>query len=236
MPRHVVLNNIDHKDLRIITAHGERYGDGVMAAVTFPAEFRNVQAHYPIVFQKTHDGTSFQPLALFGFREGENLFLRNGGWDATYVPLAIERQPFLIGFDGDEPIVHLDLDSPRVSSHEGEPVFLPYGGMSEYLDRVSSMLLTIHEGVQSTPAFVSALLSHGLLEPFALDIERTDGSQQRLAGFYAIHEERLQKLEGPALEQLNRDGHLLAVYMAVASMSRLRDLIDRAEARPRMHA
>ncbi len=236
MPRHLPLNNVDHKDLRIITQHDVRYGDGVMAAVTFPSEFRNVQAHYPIVFQKTHDGTSFQPLALFGLREGENLFLRNGVWDAAYVPLAIERQPFLIGFDGEEPMIHVDLDSPRISRREGEAVFLPYGGMTEYLERVNSMLLAIHEGVQATPAFVQALLQHQLLEPFALDIERADGSQQRLAGFYTIHEERLQKLDGQALERLHRAGHLFSIYMVVASMSRLRDLVDRAAHHERLHA
>jgi hypothetical protein len=228
MPRHAVLNNVDHKDLRIITAHGERFGDNVMAAVTFPAEFRSVQSHYPIVFQKSHDGTSFQPLALFGLREGENLFLHGGGWDAAYVPLAIARQPFLIGFDGAEPVVHVDLDSPRVSRTEGEAVFLPYGGISDYLEQVNSMLLALHEGLQATPGFIAALMAHDLLEPFSFDIEGADGSQRRLAGFYTLHEERLGKLGGDALATLNQAGHLFAIYMAIASTSRLRDLADRA--------
>ncbi|MED5621104.1 SapC family protein [Ideonella sp. BN130291] len=227
MPRHAVLNNVDHKDLRVIRAHGERFGDDVMAAVTFPAEFRSVQSHYPIVFQKSQDGTTFQPLALFGLREGENLFLRGGGWDAAYVPLAIERQPFLVGFDGAEPVVHVDLDSPRVSRSEGEPVFLPFGGISDYLEQVNSMLLALHQGLQSTPAFVAALLAHDLLEPFSFDIERPDGTQ-RLAGFYTVHEERLQKLDGTALAQLHQAGHLLPIYMVLASTSHLRDLADRA--------
>jgi hypothetical protein len=233
MSRHVLLNNNDHKDLRIITAHGRQYGDEVMAALTFPAEFRNVQSHYPIVFQKTADGTGFVPLALFGLREGENLFLRDGRWDAPYIPLAIERQPFLVGFDGAEPMVHVDLDSPRVSTTQGEPVFLPFGGMSEYLERISSVLLTLHEGVQSTPAFIAALLEHRLLEPFALDLTLPDGSQHRWGGFYTIHEERLARLDGAALERLQRAGHLLPIHMVLASMGRLRDLADRAEQRRR---
>ena len=74
MTRHAHLNNVEHKDLRIITARGAQYGDDMMYALTFPAEFRNVQAHYPIVFGKAPDGT-FTPLALFGFREKQNLFL-----------------------------------------------------------------------------------------------------------------------------------------------------------------
>jgi hypothetical protein len=176
MARNVLLNNVDHKDLRIITARGAEYGDDVMYGVIVPSEFRNVQAHFPIVFQKSHDGTTFQPVALFGFREGQNLFLRNGRWDAHYLPLALERQPFLIGIDGEELMVHLDMDHPRVSTTQGEPVFLAYGGMTEFLERINSVLLTIHQGLQSTPAFMAALLEHDLLEPFALDIEQADGS------------------------------------------------------------
>jgi hypothetical protein len=232
MPRHVLLNNVDHRDLRIITARGAPYGDDVMAALTFPAEFRSVQSHYPIVFQKTADGTSFLPLALFGLREGENLFLEDGRWDAAYLPLSVERQPFLVGFDrGGEPMVHLDLDSPRVSRTEGEPVFLPFGGSSEYLERISSVLLALHDGLQHTPAFVAALLEHGLLEPFALDIEDDSGAQHRWAGFYTIQEERLQKLSAAALEQLQRAGFLLPIYMVVASTGRLRELVDRQRRR-----
>ena len=49
----MLLNNVDHKDLRVITTRGAEYGDDVMFALTFPAEFRNIQAHYPIVFRKT---------------------------------------------------------------------------------------------------------------------------------------------------------------------------------------
>ena len=64
----VLLNNIDHKDLRVITTCGAAYGDDVRFALTFPAEFRNVQAHYPIVFHKTADG-KFQSIALFGFQD-----------------------------------------------------------------------------------------------------------------------------------------------------------------------
>jgi hypothetical protein len=230
-PRHVLLNSVEHGDLRVVTRRGARYGDAVMAAVTFAAEFRNVQACYPIVFQKQATGTGFQALALFGWQEGENLFLDGERWDATYVPLSIERQPFLVGFDGSEPVIHLDAGSPRLSTTEGEPVFLPHGGSTEYLERVNSMLRALHEGLQAMPAFVDALLAHQLLEPFSLDIEGADGSLRRWAGFYTIHEERLQGLDGRALESLQRAGHLEPIYMVLASMSRLRDLVDRSQRR-----
>ena len=102
MTRSVLLDNVTHRDLRIVTARGAAWGDDVMSAVVVPSEFRNLQAHYPVVFQKTADAAGFQPVAVFGFEPGQNLFLGPEGWDAPYVPMAIERQPFLIGRDGDE--------------------------------------------------------------------------------------------------------------------------------------
>jgi len=226
MAQHALLNNIEHRDLRIDTARDAALGDDVMFAITFPAEFRNVQAYYPIVFRKTAEG-AFQPVALFGFQEGRNLFLQDGRWDAAYLPLAIERQPFLIGRDGEELMVHIDLDHPRARTGQGEVLFREQGGTTEFLDRITSVLLALHDGLQATPAFVDALLRHELLESFALDAELADGTVNRLVGFYTINEERLRGLDGAALQQLHRDGHLEPVYMAMASVSRFRDLIDR---------
>ncbi len=227
MTRPVLLNNVDHKDLRVITRRGAEFGDQVMCALTFPAEFASIQAHYPIVFSKLADGSGFQPLALFGFREGQNLFLQGEHWDATYLPLTVERQPFLIGASGDELNVHVDLDSPRLSHSEGQPVFLLHGGTSEYLERVSGMLLAVHHGIQQTSAFIDALLAHALLESFVLDVSLAEGAQSRLAGFYTINEEKLAALAGDALGSLSRAGHLRAIYMAVASLANFRILIER---------
>ena len=233
MPNIVLLNNVDHKDLRVITRRGAQFGDRQMAAVTFPAEFRDVQACYPIVFRKTTDGLGFEPLALFGFQEQENLFLVNDGgerWDAPYVPMMVERQPFLIGINGSELMVHIDIDSPRASRTEGEPVFQPHGGNSEFLERASAMLLAIHQGLQATPAFLSALLQHELLESFVLDVELNDGSQNRLAGFYTINEDKLSALGADAVAALHQAGHLHSIYMVLASLSNFRMLIDRKNA------
>ncbi|WP_149196560.1 SapC family protein [Luteimonas suaedae] len=230
MTRHVPLNVVDHRNLRVDPARGDALGDAVMFAPTFPAEFRNVQAHYPIVFHRQRDG-GLQPLALFGLQRGHNLFLDGDHWDAAYLPLAMERQPFLIGSADDEPTVHIDLDSPRVGTTTGEPLFLEHGGNAPLLERVRSVLKTLHAGLQATPAFCTALERHDLLEPFVLDAQLHDGTTHRLSGFHVIHEERLRALPEDVVAGLHRGGHLEAAYMAIASMSRFRDLIDRSNRR-----
>ena len=230
MSQHVLLNNVEHRTLRVHAGHGAALGDAVMRALTFPAEFRDVQAHYPIVFARDGEGR-FVPLALFGLQEGDNLFLDGARWDATYVPLAIRRQPFLVGVSGEERLLHVDLEHPRVTTDGGEALFHDHGVATEYLERVKSVLLALHDGVMAAPAFIDALLQHGLLESFVLDVKLDDGSHNRLAGFHTIDEARLQALPGTALEQLAREGHLLPVYMVLASMSRFRDLIERTNRR-----
>lgn len=228
MPRHVPLDASTHHDLRIITTRGLAFGDGAMLAVTFPAEFRSVQAHYPIVFQKDAEGRFF-PVALLGLREGENLFLQGTHWDAPYVPMSLERQPFLIGRDAGGLSVHIDLDSPRVSTTAGEPLFEAHGGTTAFLERMTSLLGTLHAGMDAVPAFVDALLRHDLLESFVLDVAAPEGGTHRLAGFYTVHEERLASLAPEALVELHAAGHLAPIYMAVASLSQFRALIARTQ-------
>jgi hypothetical protein len=230
MPNPVLLNSIEHADLRIVTNRGAEWGDQVMWASTFPAEFRDIQACYPIVFRATGDGLGFEPVALFGFAHGENLFLKGDRWDAPYVPMMVARQPFLIGISGNELMVNVDLDHPRVSRHAGEAVFKPHGGHTPFLENVNSLLFAIHEGMQALPDFLSALQQFELLESFTLDVELNDGSQHRLIGFHTINEERLQALDGAAIAALHAAGHLHSIYMVIASLSNLRMLIDRKNA------
>jgi hypothetical protein len=226
----VLLDNNTHRDLRIVTTRGAAWGDDQMSTPVFLSEFRSVQAHYPIVFQPTDDGGMY-PVALLGLRSGENLFLDARGWDAPYIPLALERGPFMIGRANGELVIHVDLDSPRIGRGEGEAVFLPHGATSEYLERMNSVLLAIHEGVEAQVAFMAALQRHELLESFVLDVEAADGSQNRLAGFHTINEERLAGLDPRAIGELHAQGHLAPIYMTLASIAHLRDLIDRHDKR-----
>jgi len=229
--QHALLNNTEHRDLRVITTYGAAYGDDIMCTPTFPAEFRSLQAHYPIVFAKMQEGSpqgAFTPLALFGFREKQNLFLQGERWDANYVPLMVQRIPFLIGTSSSGKVIHIDMDNPRVGRTQGEPLFDEQGVSTAYLERVGSTLAAIDEGLAATPAFIAALEEHKLLESFALDIVFQDGAKQRFSGFFSVQEERLNQLGAEALGKLQQAGYLLPIYMVIASLSNFRLLMNRA--------
>jgi len=239
MTNHVLLNNVDHKDLKVVAARSAKYGDSIQFSATFFWEFRSIQADYPVFFRKDAESGAFTSVAVFGFEDNENLFLSETGWRANYIPLTVQRQPFLIGFQqsapsggaGKEPVIHIDIDSPRVSDSEGEALFLAHGGISPYLEQINSVLNTINEGYGVHQLFMQELVEHGLLESVALDIKLKDGSQNRLMGFYSINEDALAELEGNVVASLHEKGFLLPIYMAMASLSNIRTLIDKKNAR-----
>ncbi|MEP0356420.1 SapC family protein [Paraglaciecola sp.] len=234
MTNTVLLNSIEHKDLKVVTSFGDQYGDNVWYTPTFPLEFRSIQAHYPIFFQKDPNTGGFYPVAMTGFQDNENLFLKGDTWNAGYVPLMIKRQPFFIGKQDkieegkttEHRVIHIDLDSPRVSSNEGQQLFAEFGANSPFLVEMADMLETIHHGMEANQAFIQHLLKFDLIESFTLDIELNDGSNHNMIGFYTIQEDNLRNLDREALAELHQAGYLEAAYMMVASQSNLRNLID----------
>ena len=233
-----LLNNVEHQDVRIITDRSARYGDDVMLALTFPFEFRNVQAHYPILFQ-SDAGDGYYPVALFGFERGENLFLDEAGWHAGYVPAMIQREPFLIGFQDSAQagapertrVLSLDMDHPRVNKEVGEALFQPLGGRTPFLENAANLLETIYLGIEHNKAFVGALQEHELLEALTFEIALKDGSRNQLIGFHCLVEEKVQALSGATLGEFNEKGYLLPMFMALASLANIQHLVERKNQR-----
>ena len=240
MAKHLLLNNITHKDLKIITRHSAAFGDNVGSTLTFPTEFADVHREYPIIFQKNPDTGKFQSVVLLGLKSDENLFLDElGGWKANYIPAVIERGPFLIGFQdqsrdgGSErtPVIHVDMEHPRISETEGEAVFLDHGGLSPYLEKISKILNRIYDGMQIGDAMFAAFAELDLIEPVNLEIELNDREVYRLRGNYTIHQEKLANLSGADLERLNRSGFLRCAFLAVESLGNIQRLVQLKTAR-----
>lgn len=235
MPNHVLLDNVTHKDLRINTVFGKGRGFDVNVTRVFPSEFARLQREYPLFLFKNAESGDFDAIALLGFEKGQNLYLNDGSWDATEIPLTIQRQPFLIGFrervvDGmpqQDAVVHVDLDHPSVSWTAGERVFLPQGGESPCLERVNDILARIHQGNAASRVLSQVLVGLELVESIAVDVEFDDGTKQSLAGLYTINEDRLRGLGGNALEALHARGHLQDVFMLLASLLSMKGLIAR---------
>lgn len=232
MSDHAILTADDHRDLRIRTERSPEMGDAVMTCITVPSEFRRVQTHYPILFQLDADRDSFTALAMFGFEPGENLFLTDAGWDARYRPLAIDSQPFLVGRGaGDVRQVHIDMASPRIGAGEGTRVFDDTGRPTPYLERIADQLRALDTDYVASADFFAALRRYELLEPLTMDVTLDDGSKNRLVGYHVIDEDRLVALDGVAVADLHASGHMMPIFMALASLGNIGDLVARKNRR-----
>ncbi len=229
----VVLSNEEHKDLKIDVRHCAKYGDNVNRTLAFSTEFGELHKEYPILFHKDPQTSAFQAHAILGFDRDENLFLGDDGWLGNYVPAILARGPFLIGFqnreiDGkmhQEPIIHIDMDNPRVGADDGQAVFLPFGGDTPYLERIMRTLQLIHQGAILDKILFASLESMDLLEPVSIQVTLSNIQQVNFPGYYTINAEKLAQLDGESLEKLNKQGVLSLAFFALSSLGNFHQLI-----------
>ncbi len=250
MPQHVLVNHQDHAAVKVLDCHSPELSESSNFTMVFPTEFRDVQSQYPIFFQKNSDTGQLYPVALLGFEPGENMYLDNSGWNASYIPLMERKQPFFIGFtnsgsdtsendnghpNGSSMVVTMDPDSPRVNHANGKELFHADGSPTEFFNEKISVLEQVHYGYEHSEKFVAAMIENDLIEQFVLDIQLNDGSVKQLLGFYTVKEEAVQNLSAEVLGKLSESGFLMPLFMVLASHSALSGLINKKvalEAKP----
>ena len=230
----VALDSQTHRNVRITRQPGRDWAEFNVVSV-IPREFPRLLAHYPIFFIKNTESGRFEPAALLGFGSKENLFFVNGRWDAAYVPLQIQRQPFsLIPRRGDSTAggqpgldVAIDLDSSNIQAQEGERVFHDNGEPSKFLQDISSMLSTLVSGSREAYAFTGRLAELNLIEPVRIDVEFVDGSEAKMEGLYWIAAAALKALPAAQLAELRDREYLQWLYFQMASVAHVSGVVAR---------
>ncbi|KXI30730.1 SapC family protein [Paraglaciecola hydrolytica] len=236
MTKHVLLNNIHHQNIRVITQFADSYGDDVASVMVYPTEFLELQKEYPILFRQDPANGNFFATTLLGLQQNENLFLdptTESGWAARYIPANIARGPFLIGFQRQQndneqqtAVIHIDVDHPRVNEEQGQALFLEQGGNSPYLEYISKVLNIAHQGMTVNDLMFTAFKQFELIEPVKIEIDLDNGQKHRLTGNFTINESKLQALTADQLMQLNKAGFLQLAFAVVFSMTNIRKLIE----------
>ena len=234
MGQHVLLNNVDHHDLRLVTRHGLALGDSVNQVLVFPTEFQDIQRHYPIFFRRT-DAGGLKSIALLGFDRDENLFLDGDRWDAGYVPAMHRIDPFLIGqpktLPGQdlppdaEAMILVDPDHVRISRSEGEPLFLVQGGNSPALGHITQVLRQVYAGQTVSDRMFAAFHETGLLAPVEIEVKLDDRQSFMLKDMLTISRSALSGLDGTTLQALNQAGFLAMAFHVLSSMGNLSRMI-----------
>ena len=89
MTRHVMLNNITHKDLRVITRYGAEFGDNVGTVLISRRSTPTCNASTRFFPQGPGDG-EFQSIALLGFARTKTCFSKTA---AGTQPIFQDRGP-----------------------------------------------------------------------------------------------------------------------------------------------
>lgn len=229
-----LLNSVKHKSLRVKDVLAGSVLNLRNTSVILQ-EFQQLVVNYPILFTKNPGTGAFSCVAVFGFDEGENLFIRDGEWEALYIPLNIIRHPFAVGVQskaGGEPgeseqLVFIDETDPRVQEREGEVLFNERGFPTPYLEKMTSVLKSLSDGVADTRQFIDKLLSLNLIAATTLKIEFINQEQRHIQGFYSIDETRLNSLSAEAVAELHQLGYLQPIYTMLASFGHIYSLIDK---------
>jgi hypothetical protein len=230
------LNSQAHRALRIDAAGALLDHAKINIVSVIPREFARLVAQYPIFFSKSSENGRFEPAALLGFKKGENLFLTGSAWDAPYIPLQIQRQPFALlprnaageGANAQPSLdIALDLDSPHIQTQRGERLFQDDGQPSMFLRNMSSILSSLVKGSSEAYAFTGRLAELNLLESVRVDIEFVDASDTHLQGLYWIAAAALKQLPAAQLAELRDRDYLEWIYFQMASIAHVSTLVAR---------
>lgn len=235
-----ILNPQTHEELKLDINVGTEFDDVRPMVDVVAEELPQLVLDCPVFITKHPETGQFELKAILGFSEKENLFIQDGKWVGSYIPMDIRRLPFQACFVSKEEGAEFDFDdvtssdhlklglnveSNRLSTEQGEPLFDKEGEPSEYVKTVSGILSNMLSGMQKTRAFLAELAKHDLISPTKLDV--TFGEQKMsFDGLYSIVPEKLSKLESGVLVDFHRKGYLQVCHAIIHSQGHIGKLIQ----------
>jgi len=214
MTQIVLLSKEAHRSLKVDGRASAAYGDDRHFVQVTVNEFPLLVVHYPLFFSKNANTGELYCGVMLGFKEGENLFLREWEEREFYRPLILQRGPFY----AQGPELAIDLDHPRVGAESGKPLFTDYGQPTRYLQSIIWAFQDLKPGIETSKFFVTRLLELNLIEPVDVDVEFEDGSTHKCLGLYSVNQETLSRLPDEVVVELFRRGYLRLIHLMIASL------------------
>ncbi|MEI8266631.1 MAG: SapC family protein [Betaproteobacteria bacterium] len=195
-------------------------------------EFGDACVEYPIVFVNAGNdpqgNRQIAPVAVFGLREKENLYLEpDGNWRASYLPALLQAYPFGIArVDDTRVVVVIDEAWSGWSQSEGTALFNDDGQPSEHLTAVRDQLEKIEAEVQRTRLFGDVLVKADLLTEMRFDATLSDGKTLTVDGFLAVDEKKFAALSDEKVLELHKSGALGLIHAHQISLRHMRRLVQ----------
>ena len=186
------------------------------------AEFVPAALSYPVVFL----GEGKVPLAVMGLREGENLFVNSDGdfrVDA-YIPSFVRRYPFVFAAEtaGERLVLCIDRAAPFVAENAEVP-FFENGQPSSYTQTAMQFCNDFETERRRTEQFISMLTELDLFETREatfqpMNMDGTPAAPVKLADYFAISLDKLNKLPNEKFLELRDNGALGQIFAHLFSL------------------
>ena len=231
----IALDTVLHRDLRL---KNELNAIPRLAPFTSfmvsVSEFADAALSFPILFVRAAPDAlgkdTVAPVAVFGMKPGENLFVTaDNKWDATYVPAMVRAYPFTMArIEGsDRWAMVFDNSWEGMSRTEGLPLFNEAGEATELLNGIHKFVQDLETDLERTRQACAALLEMKLLKPMRFDATLVTGESLSVDGFMTVDEEVLGKLPDAQIAQMHRNGLLGLLQIHTLSLNNMRRLLDR---------
>jgi len=231
----VALDTVLHRDMRL---KNELNAIPRLAPFTSfvisVSEFADAALSFPILFVRAAQDAlgrdTVTPVAVFGMKPGENLFVTpDGKWDAPYVPAMLRAYPFTMArIEGsDRWAMVFDNTWEGMSRTEGVPLFNEKGEAGELLSNVHKFVQELETDLERTRQFCAALLEMKLLKPMRFDATLANGETLSIDGFLTLDQDLFNKLPDATIGEMHRNGLLYMLHMHHMSLNNMRRLLER---------
>ncbi|WP_293867325.1 SapC family protein [uncultured Alsobacter sp.] len=214
-----------HRELSVREVGHFGFSAGTNHVPLMLSEFVQASGDMPIVFAGGPGDRI--PVAVLGFRDGENRFLDVGGtWRGRYVPAFLRRYPFVFANTAPDTLtLCIDETYPGCNRDgRGERLFDADGQHTTYLRNVLAFAQAYEQQLAATRAFCARLEALDLLEPAEAQWTPTAGDPMKLTGFSTVERARLRKLTGEQLAALTADDLLEPIFAQLLSLGRFEQL------------
>jgi hypothetical protein len=226
-----------HKGLGVIRKDGPfGFAAAGHAVPLTVGEFGLAAVTGPIIFV----GEEKLPIAVMGLNSGENMFVRpDGVFEAgVYVPAYIRRYPFVFATDqvAGQMVLCIDRAADFIVPGGDMPFFEADGQPSEYTKNCIEFCNSFEVERQRTTAFVQLLKDLDLFESKTanftpLNPDGAPGEPTKIADYFGVSEEKLNKLPAEKFIELRDNGALQQIYAHMLSLVGWDRLIALAMAR-----
>lgn len=227
----VMLEARAHHDLKVARPTDDwSVAQGVNSIAVAAIEFADAAVDIPIVFVRVpadQGQPGIVPVAVFGLKAGENLYVQGKSWRTRYVPAMLRMYPFgVAGVEAERVLIAIDEGWPGWSRTEGEPLFEASGEptvrtreMADEIGKVASQVLRGSE-------LGKVLSDAGLLMDTRFEATTPQGEKITVDGFLTVDAKKLAELDDAKVLEFFRNGALALIHAHQISMGNMSRLVQ----------